>query len=117
MEEEYRKIKGYENYSVSNYGNIRNDVTGKILKASLNGQGYKRVRLNGKTIKVHRLVSEAFIPNANNKKYIDHIDNDRTNNNVNNLRWVTIQENNFNQSISKNNISGFKGIRWHKKKK
>jgi hypothetical protein len=116
MEEEYRTIKGHENYSISNYGNIRNNVTEKILKSGLTTKGYKVVRLNGKTMNVHRLVSEAFIPNPDNKKCVDHIDNVKTNNNVNNLRFVTIQENNFNASISKTNISGYKGIRWNKNK-
>jgi hypothetical protein len=113
--EEYRKIRGYENYSVSNFGNVRNDVKGKILQASLDrDNGYKKVALNGKTVRVHRLVAQAFIPNPENKKCIDHIDTHKTNNNVNNLRWCSQQENNFNASISKKNTSGTKGVVWHK---
>jgi hypothetical protein len=117
MEEIYKVIKGYENYSVSNYGNVRNDMSGKILKACVDGHGYKKVRLNGKTMNVHRLVSEAFIPNPDNKKCIDHIDTIRTNNNVNNLRYVTNQENSFNMSVPKNNTTGTKGVRWCKQRK
>jgi hypothetical protein len=114
MEEIYKVIKGYENYSVSNYGNVRNNKSGKILKASFDKYGYKKIDLNRKSVTVHRLVSQAFIPNPNNKKCVDHIDNDRANNNVNNLRWVTNQENNYNRSVTNNNMSGHKGIRWYK---
>jgi hypothetical protein len=112
--EEYRKIKGHENYSVSNFGNVRNDKTERILKATPDKDGYKKNTLNGKTMIVHRLVSQAFISNPENKKCIDHIDCERTNNNVNNLRWVTHQQNNFNRSMANKNIIGHKGI---KKKK
>jgi hypothetical protein len=113
--EQYRVIKGYENYSVSNFGNVRNDITGKILAASLDRGGYKRLKLNkGKVFKVHRLVATAFIPNPDNKKCVDHIDGDTINNNVNNLRWCSQQENNCNRKVSKNNTSGVKGISWNK---
>jgi hypothetical protein len=117
MEEIYKVIKGFENYSVSNLGNVINNKTDEILKASLDrDEGYKKVALHRKTFRVHRLVAEAFIPNPNNKTMVDHIDNDKTNNNVNNLRWATNSENQFNQSISKNNTSGTKGVVWHKHK-
>jgi hypothetical protein len=114
MEEIYKNIKGHENYSVSNFGNVRNNKNGNILKAPLDKYGYQRLRINGKMFRVHRLVAETFIPNQDNKKCVDHIDNDRTNNNVNNLRFVTHQENSFNKSISKNNSSGTKGISYYK---
>ena len=48
---------------------------------------------------------------------VDHIDNTRTNNNINNLRWATFQENNFNSCLASNNTSGFKGISFHKRDK
>ncbi len=113
--EEYRKIEGYENYLVSNFGNVKNGKTGRILNPSLISKGYKGVNLYGKTYTVHKLVANAFIPNPDNKKCIDHIDNIKTNNNINNLRWVTNQENNFNRSISNRNTSGAKGISYDKK--
>jgi hypothetical protein len=113
--EEYKLIEGHENYSVSNFGNIKNDKTGKNLKAWFNEKGYKIVELSGKRYKVHRLVAIAFVPNSHNKPFVDHIDNDRTNNRVANLRWVTNQENSFNTSITTKNTSGHKGVDWYKK--
>ena len=109
MEEEYRKIEGYENYSISNFGNVKNNQTGKMLKPS-NVKGYLSVKLNNKSNLIHRLIANAFIPNPDNKPFIDHIDNNRANNNINNLRWATPSENNYNQKLGKRNKSGFKGV-------
>lgn len=93
--EEWRKIKGFENYSVSNTGNIRNDKTGRILKQIISTSGYKQTMMGHKTVPqyVHRLVAMAFIPNPDNKPQVDHIDGDKINNVVENLRWVTRSEN------------------------
>ena len=113
MQEEYRKIKGNENYSVSNFGNVRNEKTCLILKQHLHN-GYYRVEVQGKKHLIHRLIAEYFIPNPNNKPYVDHIDNNRSNNRIDNLRWVTTSENNYNMSIKKTNKSGVKGVIWEK---
>ena len=66
------------------------------------------------TIRIHRLVALAFIPNLNNKKTVDHIDNVKSNNNINNLRWATKNEQAMNVGISKRNTSGYKGVEWNK---
>lgn len=98
MQETWKPIEGYENYNVSNMGNIKNIITGKILKPGDNGKGYKHVMLynkehKGKTIMVHRLVAKAFIPNPNNLPQVNHIDEDKTNNCVDNLEWITSEDN------------------------
>ena len=85
------------NYSVSNLGQVRNDISGKILSQRIQ-QGYKHVTLslgNGKQkgCRVHRLVAIAFIENPDNKPYVNHIDCNRSNNIVENLEWVTPTEN------------------------
>jgi hypothetical protein len=97
-QEEWRKIDGYDNYSISNFGRVRNDKTKKIRKTYINKEGYSALNLsnnNGvlKKISIHRLVGLAFIPNLENLQQIHHIDNNPSNNNVSNLRWVTNIEN------------------------
>ena len=61
--------------------------------ATFNGKGYRRVRLQGKTFKVHRLVAEAFIPNPDNLPNVLHKDGNRDNNHYTNLEWSARQSN------------------------
>ena len=97
--EEWRKISEFPNYSVSSYGNIRDDRTNKLRKLTrcANGYHYVSFRQNGKYSykTVHRLVAEAFISNPEGKPQVNHIDGVRDNNNVKNLEWVTAHENNL----------------------
>lgn len=109
MEEIWKDIDGFEGYyQISNLGNVKSldrilkDNGGIFIKRGnyrklAEQAGYKRVSLykNDKDRKfmVHRLVAQAFIPNPNNKPFIDHIDGNRANNKVDNLRWVTHSEN------------------------
>jgi hypothetical protein len=113
---------GYQPYEVSTYGRVRNTRTGRILKPCLDTHGYLTVCLytakNTKySVRIHRIVSIAFLPNPSEKPEVDHIDNNRQNNNVENLRFCTRQENCRNKGKYKNNKSGFRGVYWHKKNK
>ena len=117
--EQFREIEGYENYSVINLGTVKNNKTNKILKNSVNFNGYYHVTLykpnNRQQFKIHRLVSEAFIENPLNKRCIDHKDNNKSNNNSNNLRWCTDIENSQNRCIRSDNNSSVKGVIFNKK--
>ena len=100
MAEEWKSIKNWEDlYEVSNLGNIKNIKTNKLLKGDINNYGYHRVCLyhNNKKKRYfrHRLVAEHFIHNDDieNKKFVNHIDGDKSNNTVDNLEWVTQSEN------------------------
>ncbi len=117
MEEIWKDIKGYEGYyQVSNLGRVKsldrdcvNNLSnqyssyittvfrkGKMLKLCVRGN-YRSVQLfnNGKykQVPVHRLVIETFIPNPENKAYVNHKDGNKLNNHVDNLEWVTAKEN------------------------
>jgi hypothetical protein len=86
----WKPIKDLPGYSVSNEGRVRKDSTGQIMVLSKNG-GYCRITISKH---VHRLVAEAFIEKPDDERsWVDHIDGNRSNNNVNNLRWVTPSEN------------------------
>ena len=117
-EEEFKRIDGYDNYFVSNFGNVKNSKTNRILKPGNDKKGYKQINLckNGKAkmFTVHRLVGMAFLENPDNKQMIDHIDNNPANNNVKNLRWATSKDNCANQDKRINNKSGFKGVAFNK---
>lgn len=83
-------------WSVNEQGQVRNDETGKFLKGTiLHSYRYINFRWNGKqkNKSVHRLVAEAFLPNPNNLPYVHHKDANRLNNCVENLAWVSEQEN------------------------
>lgn len=92
----FKKLDINTNYSVSNYGRVRNDVNGKFLSLR-DLTGYKRVSIyvNGvpTDLRVHRLVAAAFIPNPENKPQVNHIDGNKSNNYVGNLEWCTNGEN------------------------
>ena len=87
----WKDIKNYENYEINEFGEIRNKKTNHILKHSINEKGYHKVILtkDNKKIKtgVHRLVASAFIPNPNNYKEVNHIDENKSNNHYSNLEW------------------------------
>jgi len=89
-------IEGYPEYRVTDKGVVISCQWGKrrILKQTKNHKGYPMVRLGrNKLASVHRLVAIAFIPNPDNKPQVNHIDEDKENNYVDNLEWMTAKEN------------------------
>ena len=92
MVEEWRDVKGYEGfYEVSNFGQIRNAKTKRIKKSFPNRCGYLKIQLlkrsSQKNFYVHRLVAVAFIPNEMNLKEVNHKDENKLNNRMDNLEW------------------------------
>ena len=110
-------IEGYENYLIFEDGVVMNTDSGKELKPRLN-QGYYKICLSkdGKTknLSLHRLIALAFIPNPDNKPVIDHINRNRGDNRIENLRWATISENGRNSNCSSN--TGYQFISKNKSK-
>ena len=95
--EQWKPVVGYEGlYEVSSHGNVYSMRTKKILR-TYNQNGYLHVHLykNGhrKNWVVHRLVANAFIPNPENLETVNHIDENKMNNNVNNLEWMSRGDN------------------------
>jgi|DEB0MinimDraft_10_1074344.scaffolds.fasta_scaffold176838_1 hypothetical protein len=93
--EKWNKIKGFKNYLVSDFGRVKNNKTGRILKPSKGLYFYVHLceTPKRKTASIHRLVAQAFIENELNKPQVNHIDGNKLNNHVSNLEWVTGGEN------------------------
>lgn len=99
QEEQWKVVKGYPMYEVSNLGRVKSNVNPskpKLLRQSTNKNGYKCVALvptrgcgKADTITVHRIVATTWIENPNDYPYIDHINTDKLDNSVSNLRWCT----------------------------
>lgn len=121
VNEIWKDVKGFEGkYKVSNLGRVKSLNVNKfnpfinktniiyrekILKPINNGNGYLQVQYHynegnkkrRKVLYIHRLVAEAFIPNPENKKEVDHINREKSDNRVENLRWSTRSENDSNR--------------------
>jgi len=120
-------IPNWENYTIYENGEVHSNYgNGCVLKQYTAKGGYAAVKLckpNKKQYKsIHRLLGICFIPNPENKPYIDHIDRNKHNNNLNNLRWATASENALNwiRKPSKGCISKDKNsyrFYWYENKK
>lgn len=110
MEEIWKVVDDYPDYKISNMGNIKSCKYNKekLLSPTQNKYGYLRVGLhqNNKTkqFSVHRLVAIAFIPNPENLSTVDHIDQNKTNNYLSNLRWASYKTQNDNRSNTRTDI-------------
>lgn len=82
-----------DDYEITRDGKVINKHTGHTLAPQPNGKGYLRVSIGKKLMFIHRLVAEKYIPNPENKPQVNHKDGNKLNNCVDNLEWVTNQEN------------------------
>lgn len=119
MQEIWKEIKDTNGfYYVSNFGNVYSVLNSKILKLRNNGNGYLCIylRLNNNIKKkffIHRLVAETFIPNSNNLPQVNHKDENKMNNCVDNLEWCTAK---YNQNYGnvKQKVLNTKSQRYYK---
>lgn len=116
----FKEIDGYEgNYLISNYSNVYSIKKGKlkIMKPFKAARGYIIIDLsingNRKSHYLHRLMALHFIENPNNYPDVNHIDHDKTNNNLSNLEWVNTRENVSHDIIKKNNSDKLLGASWY----
>lgn len=103
MKEIWKNIDGFDNYKISNFGRIKSlnyyNKTNKekIMKPYIQPNGYNKITLwkNKKSYQfyVHRLVAQTFIPNPNNLETVNHKDENKSNNKVSNLEWMTQGDN------------------------
>ena len=95
--ETFVKIEGFEKYEVSNLGKVRNIKSGRMLKPHLNHNGYLKHHLyrhdKQKELFLHRILATAFIDNPGKKPQVNHIDENKLNNDLSNLEWCTEREN------------------------
>ena len=93
---EFQPIPGIDDYECNRIGQVRRISTNRIVSQYIESNGYMRCCCHNRKYKVHRLVALTFIPNPDNLPEVDHINNNRSDNNYKNLRWVTRSTNQFN---------------------
>lgn len=112
----WKQLIDYTNYEISNTTLVRNIKTQKIIKPIIANDGYIHIRLTKdkkrKHFLLHRLVAFYYIDNPNNYKYVDHIDRDKQNNSISNLRWINMRDNLLNKNIKKTSI--YSGVSYDK---
>jgi hypothetical protein len=115
--EYFRAVSEFTNYEISSVGRVRNSKTGRVLKTQPRKDGYVGVQLSKdgkyKNLLMHRLVALAFIENPLGKPDVDHIDRNKSNNSVDNLRWSTTSENLMNSTKRAFTSSIYKGVYFH----
>jgi len=116
------EIEGYPNYLIYDDGRVWSKKSNKFLKHQINNFGYFTIGLTDvkvrKFFKIHRLVAIHYIPNTENKPDVNHIDGDKSNNNIKNLEWMTRSENcNAFKKTPTINTSGEKNITFNKSHK
>ena len=100
----------FSKYLISRDGRVYNTLLKRYGKIDINSCGYIRYYINGKKQFAHRLVAQTYIPNYNELRCVDHIDLNKQNNRVENLRWISHSGNSLNRAVNKNNKLKIKNI-------
>lgn len=111
-----KQIKGYPDYFIDENGNVYSKKSGRYLRGSVMTNGYKSVELftasgKSKRLLVHRLVADAFIPNPDGLPVVNHKDESRDNNSVDNLEWCTHKYNVNYGTAPERRAKGLEGFR------
>ena len=119
MNEFWITLKKHPQYEISNQGNIRDKTSRQQLPFIINSDGYKTVPLLGSNKKyiLYKLVAEYFIERPEGKKYLTHMDNDKLNDRVENLKWISMSERLWLLSPKGNISECFPGVYFHKRDK
>jgi predicted transposase YbfD/YdcC len=104
--EQWIKLKDYNNYSVSSFGNIKNNITNKLMKPKINN-GYYIINIKSNdnkyiNVPIHRLVAIMFLDNNENKHTVNHKNHNKLDNNLHNLEWFTMNEQNIHKRKREN---------------
>ena len=92
--EKWKEVDGFKGqYAVSTKGNLKNLKTNRVFAERYDGAGYRSVKLKGKNYNIHRLMALAFLPNPHNLPHVHHRDENKKNNDISNLEWVSIEDN------------------------
>lgn len=107
---EWSTMKNYEGYEIAKDCNgdcyFRNKKTKRMLKPAKQSNGYYVLNLKNSTAYIHKLIATQYLENTENYTVVDHIDRNRGNNNINNLVWCSVSDNNVNRL--------YKGVEVHK---
>ncbi len=110
----WKQIEEFPNYTISTWGNCRNDIRGHVLANKINNRGYVMYCLCYNGLKQYklasRLVAETFLSEYSKDQDVDHRDRNKTNNYIHNLRMCSKSQNLYNTSIAINNTSTYKGV-------
>ena len=108
------EVKDFPNYLIYDDGRVYSKKTKKFLKQSIQKNGYYTISLckdnKSKTFLIHRLIALHYIPLIDDKDIVDHIDQNKRNNNLCNLRWVNSSQSNLNKKVYKTNKLNHKNI-------
>jgi hypothetical protein len=113
---DYNNLFEYKDGDLIWINSPNNLVPAGSKAGSLRNDGYVGIFVKGTYYFAHRIVWEMFNGEIPTGLVIDHIDGNRANNRIENLRLCTFQQNHFNRGKQSNNKSGFKGVSWHKQK-